>query len=123
MRTILPALLVLITHFSMASWRSYSGQNFVHHSLAETVPDTPAAKSISYTIIHVPDNKFGYDIYVNGKMMIHQASIPAMPGKLGFSLRTDAEKVAQLVVSKIKQGIMPPTITKEEMEKLGVSFK
>lgn len=75
---------------------------------------------LTYKIIDAPGKTYGYDIYADGKLMIHQNSIPGMPGNKGFSKKTDAEKVAQLVTSKIKKGEMPPTVTPEEMQKLKV---
>jgi hypothetical protein len=52
--------------------------------------------------------------------MIHQPSAPGLPGNEGFKTKADAEKVAKLVIDKIKKGEMPPSVTKEEMEKLKV---
>lgn len=73
---------------------------------------------LTYKIISAPNNSFGYDVYADGKLMIHQNSIPAMPGNNGFKTKAAAEKVAQLVIQKIKKGEMPPTISIEEMKKL-----
>lgn len=66
------------------------------------------------------DNTWGYDIYKNGKLTIHQPSIPAVPGNKGFAKKSDAEKTAELVIEKMKMGIMPPTITIEELKKINV---
>ena len=52
--------------------------------------------------------------------MIHQTSAPALPGNKGFKTKADATKVALLVIEKIKKGEMPPTISIDEMKKLGV---
>lgn len=76
--------------------------------------------NLTYKIIDAPNNTFGYDVFADGRLMIHQTSIPAMPGNEGFKTKEDAEKVAQLVVEKIKRGEMPPTISEEEMKKLNV---
>jgi hypothetical protein len=43
-----------------------------------------------------------------------------MPGNEGFKTKADAEKVAKLVIDKIKRGEMPPTVSVEEMKKLQV---
>src|SRR6185503_17427082 len=37
---------------------------------------TTASSKLTYTIIPSEENTFGYDIYMEGKMMIHQPSIP-----------------------------------------------
>ena len=75
---------------------------------------------LSYKIINTVNNTFGYDVFADGKLMIHQPSMPGMPGNNGFKDKAAAEKVAQLVITKIKKGEMPPTVTTEEMKKLKV---
>ena len=52
--------------------------------------------------------------------MIHQTSAPALPGNEGFKTKEDATKIALLVIEKIRKGEMPPTISIDEMKKLGV---
>ena len=79
-----------------------------------------ANTKLSYKIIDAPNHTFCYDVYADGKLLIHQASIPALPGNEGFKTKGDAEKVVQLVIGKIKKGEMPPTVTIEEMKKLKV---
>ena len=73
---------------------------------------------LGYAIIGAPNNSYGYDISADGRLMIHQASIPAMPGNEGFKTKAAAEKVALLVIEKIKKGEMPPTVSVEELRKL-----
>lgn len=77
-----------------------------------------AATSLTYKVIEAAGKTYGYDIFSNSKLMIHQPSVPGMPGNSGFKTRQGAESVAQLVVKKIKNGEMPPTVTIEEMKKL-----
>ena len=74
----------------------------------------------TYKIITLPDKTYGYDVFANGKLLVHQATIPAMPGNSGFATKKDATKVAELVIRKLKDGIMPPTITVEELRQLKV---
>lgn len=80
--------------------------------------DAYAKSNITSRIINSPNQTFGYDIIADGKMIIHQPSVPGMPGNEGFETKESAGKVSQLVIAKIKKGEMPPTITKEEMQKL-----
>lgn len=75
-------------------------------------------RKLTYKIINSINNTFGYDIYADDKMIIHQPSIPALSGKEGFKTKIAAENIAQLVISKIKQGEMPPSVTIEEIKKL-----
>jgi hypothetical protein len=79
-----------------------------------------AKQIITYNIISSPEKTFGYDILVDGKLMIHQPSKPGMPGIRAFDTKQDAEKVAKLVIQKMKNGEMPPTVSSEEMKKLKV---
>ena len=47
--------------------------------------------------------------------MIHQVSIPAMPGNNGFANKKVAASVAEPVMQKIKKGEMPPTTSIKEL--------
>jgi hypothetical protein len=87
----------------------------------EKPKDNPYANAnLTMKIIDAADSTFGYDILLDGKMLIHQPSVPAMPGNKGFKTKSDAEKTAELVINKIRNGEMPPTITVEELKKLKV---
>ena len=88
-----------------------------------TPPSFPAAAQLSnanltYKIVPVQNNTWGYNIYAGGRLLIQQSSIPGMAGNDGFKTKSGAEKVAQLVISKIKKGEMPPTVEIREMAKL-----
>lgn len=73
-------------------------------------------RHISYTIIEAPGNTFGYDVFVNGRKFIHQACIPTLSGNKGFKTKGDANKVALLVVDKLKKGNYLPTVTATELK-------
>jgi hypothetical protein len=51
---------------------------------------------------------------------VHQPSIPALPGNEGFSTEEKAQKVAEFVVKKIKRNEMPPTVTIDDLNNMGV---
>lgn len=76
----------------------------------------------SYTLVPAAGNTYGYDIYVHGRVMIHQLTIPGLPGTLGFRRKKDAAKVAVLVIHKIGQHIMPPAVSRAELDSLHVKF-
>ncbi|RYY40482.1 MAG: DUF4907 domain-containing protein [Chitinophagaceae bacterium] len=92
---------------------------------ATAVPvPSPAASQfrnarLSYKIIPAANGTWCYDIYADGKKIIHQPSVPGLPGTEGFKSRGGAERVAQLVIDKIKKGHMPPSVELVEMKKLG----
>ncbi|HKR05798.1 MAG TPA: DUF4907 domain-containing protein [Bacteroidia bacterium] len=63
---------------------------------------------------------FGYDIYMYRSLYVHQPAIPAINGNRGFDNEEDARKTAELVVYKLKNNIMPPSVKVEELDSLGV---
>lgn len=79
-----------------------------------------STQKISFQIIEARGQTYGYDIFVNGRMIVHQTTVPCYPGMDGFRKKNDAEKIAELVICKIRKGVMPPTVTKSELETLGV---
>lgn len=63
---------------------------------------------------------WGFDILNDGKPMIHQPHIPAVSGLKGFESREQAEAAGRLMMDKIKNGIMPPTISVDELDSMGI---
>jgi len=112
-----PLLTIIIFVFTV----QYSlAQNKAVPSSAPKFPDASQFQqsTITYKIIDAEGNTYGYNIYTDGQLMIHQPSKPGMSGNRGFDTKEAASKVAALVISKIKKGEMPPTVTKEEMERI-----
>jgi hypothetical protein len=79
-----------------------------------------ANATITYKIIGSENDGYGYDVYADGKLTVHQPAIPGQPGNKGFRTKADSEKVAQLVVEKLKKREIPPTVSEEELRKLKV---
>jgi len=63
---------------------------------------------------------YGYDIYVNRKRYIHQPFIPVISGNIPFHSRKDARKTAGFVIIKIRNNILPPSLTQAELDSLRV---
>lgn len=59
---------------------------------------------------------YGYDVFVNAARMIHQPNMPVLKGVKGFDLESQAEQTANLVIDKLQSGIIPPTITEQEID-------
>ena len=103
---------------------------FAQAPSAPAQPDSTAAKfpaasayantKLTYKIIDAPKHTYGYDVFADGRLMIHQPSAPALPSNEGFRTKADATKVALFAIDKIKKGEMPPTISIDEMKKLKV---
>lgn len=79
-----------------------------------------ADAQITIRIIQSVNNTFGYDILINGKPLVHQPNIPALPGNEGFTTEEHARKVAEFVVKKIRNNVMPPTVTTNDLNTMGV---
>ena len=90
--------------------------------VATSPPLTKNGQQLSYEIIPAAQNSFGYNILTGNKKLVHQPSIPGLPGNRGFTRKEDAEKCAQLVVNKINNKIMPPTVTRQELDSLKIKL-
>ena len=75
---------------------------------------------LTFTIIPAPENTWGYDVYADGRLAIHQPSIPCLPGNKAFKSKEDATKTAQLVISKMNAGQMPPIVTIKDLKTLKI---
>ncbi|HZY82327.1 MAG TPA: DUF4907 domain-containing protein [Cyclobacteriaceae bacterium] len=88
---------------------------------AETARAEKIAKStITYQIIGSDIEGYGYDVFADGKLTVHQPVVPGQPGNKGFRTKADSEKVARLVVEKLKKRELPPTVSVEELRTLKV---
>ncbi|MFI5152841.1 MAG: DUF4907 domain-containing protein, partial [Chitinophagales bacterium] len=56
-------------------------------------PANYSEDSITYQIFPAAGNSFGYDIFKNKKLLIHQPTIPGLPGNKGFIRKIDAENI------------------------------
>lgn len=102
-----------------------SAKNKSAHVPANASPKVNPYVQASFATKVIPgkENTFGYEITIRlgGKTQrIRQEHKPGVPGIRGFETQTDAQKVADFVVNKIKTKGFPPTVTPEELAKLGV---
>lgn len=100
----------------------------VHPALAQQ--GRPAADSVfvagpplRYKLISSDSYGYGYDIFVGNTLYVHQPVIPCIAGNKGFKTKADAIKVANLIIEKIRKGIIPPSVTISEMEKLRIDMR
>jgi hypothetical protein len=115
----LVGLIWALTGWSNSLAQAPSAPTNLQWSLAQTGEATPnTSAQLSYKIIERPDHRYGYDIVANGNVIIHQTSVPAVPGNQGFETEDGATKVALLVIEKIREGEMPPTVSSQEMKQL-----
>ena len=79
-----------------------------------------ANAEITIKIISSANNTFGYDILLYGRPLVHQPNMPGLPGNEGFTTKERAQTVAEFVVKKIRNNEMPPTVTIEDLNKMGI---
>ena len=101
------------------------GQGRGYNHKPAPLPDTSFYKHaiVRAEIFPLKDKTYGYDIFVNSILYVHQPAIPCLPGKKGFKTAADAKKVTVLVITKIKNGLIPPSVTISEMQKLGIDLR
>lgn len=112
-------IFILAVAIISSAWNDMPAGNFkkgTHLRIIYSLSDT------TYHIIPSINNTYGYEILIDNRVLIRQQNIPAMPGLKGFRRKEDAEKVARLVLKKLAKGIMPPTIEKQELDKLKIKY-
>ena len=92
---------------------------FINNSFAQNINEksVSASSKIKYNLIPLKNNTWGYDIFIDDKLKIHQTTIPCLNGDSGFKTKASAKNIAKLVTYKISKGIMPPSITIDELKK------
>jgi len=75
-----------------------------------------------YTITGNEQNGYGYDVFEGTKVFIRQPNIPGLPGHKGFTTKNDGEKTASLVIRILSNNIMPPTVSRHELENLKIKL-
>lgn len=88
----------------------------------KNTPSTPEAASNFTFFTYMQPEGWGYNISEKGKRIIDQQTIPGVPGNQGFRTSEEAQKVAELVIEKLEKGAFPPTVSEEELQKLGISW-
>ena len=66
------------------------------------------------------NQSYGYQVLVNGHVLIHQPTIPGQPGTEGFHTRKEARRVAALVTYKLQHHQMPPSVSSVELDSLKI---
>jgi Domain of unknown function (DUF4907) len=122
MKRIFTAINIIIVTLSLFALE-VTAQTSKHIPLSsQGKKSSPVKHQLTYTIINSEQNTFGYDILDYNRPMIHQPTIPAMPGNKGFATKEDAAKLARLVIQKINKKIMPPSVTPQELKNLKIKL-
>ncbi|HIP32851.1 MAG TPA: DUF4907 domain-containing protein [Crocinitomicaceae bacterium] len=79
-----------------------------------------ASPSHSYKIIFEEKLGWGYQIFNGSTLLINQTHIPAVQGLKGFETKEKATIAAEYILSEVKNGNFPPTVTVEVLDSLNV---
>lgn len=109
-------LIVVMAFFG--SFSTVFGQAATKPASMPTAEQVAKAR-ITYEVIEGQEG-YGYDIYMDGKKLIHQPYIPGIAGTAGFRKKEDSQRVAELVIRKLKNKEMPPAVTEQELRQLKV---
>lgn len=80
----------------------------------------PITTAYTFEVFETANSGWGYKIFENGTLLINQPHIPAIAGNKGFSSKEKAEITVKFAILKMEQGLVPPTISPEELDSLGV---
>jgi hypothetical protein len=86
--------------------------------MAQSRSEEQQAEKFEYQLIEAAENTWGYDIMINGKLFVHQPFAPGISGNKGFSSKEKASSAAELVIEKIGQCVMPPSLSVEEVQEI-----
>jgi hypothetical protein len=65
-----------------------------------------------------PHNGYGYDIYINGKLYVHQPYMQGGDNNTPFPSEEGAKMTADFLIFKLKKHIIPPTVSQAEVDSL-----
>jgi hypothetical protein len=132
MRTFIFLALITFSLLSCQPQNEREVSSVVAEEIATSTPLPSPDTSIHYTYNVFPvvpgeknsDEGFGFEISSNktGGMRIRQESIPAVQDNHPFLSEEHAASTAMLMIQKLEKGIMPPAISVEELDSLGVIY-
>jgi hypothetical protein len=75
---------------------------------------------VNYRVIRV-ENGWGYELYNQERIVIHQEIIPVIEGNNPFLSRKDARKTGKLALQKLYKGRIP-VITRQDLDSLKILY-
>ena len=75
---------------------------------------------VNYRVIRV-ENGWGYELYNQERIVIHQETIPVIEGNNPFLSRKDARKTGKLALQKLYKGRIP-VITRQDLDSLKILY-
>jgi len=94
-----------------------------HVKREKTIQETDLKTDPLYSVeTFENDGGWGYKIEVAGKAKIKQSYIPGISGNTPFDSETDARRVGEFVVEKMKKGKYLPPVTKHDLDSLMIVY-
>ncbi len=81
-----------------------------------------AGESLSLKITDSEYTGFGFEILQGTSPLIVQPHIPAIQGIKGFKTKEQASIIGNYMIYKINHGIMPPSISVQDLDSLGITY-
>ena len=92
---------------------------FVYYGFVEMVTVAEIETPQLYEEVIMVGEGYGYQIYYEDRLFIQQEFIPALRGPIHFATAEDAQRVANYVMDKLKNGVSPK-ITMEELKAMDI---
>ena len=80
------------------------------------------AESLSLKITDSEYTGFGFEILQGSSPLIIQPHIPAIQGMKGFDTKEQAAIIGNYMIYKINNGIMPPSISVQDLDSLKIVY-
>ena len=97
-------------------------QGFPNIEQAKAAPNPYRDAAITTRLIPGAHQTHGYQVLVNGRVLVSQPSIPGIAGNAGFRTPEQARRVADLVAGKLRDNQMPPIVTADELQRLHIEY-
>jgi len=105
------------------------------HAPKEDIPATPknsvtvekrdtevVSGELSLKVTESDNAGYGFEILQGANTLIIQPHIPAIQGIKGFETDQQASIVGNYMIYKINNGIMPPSISIQDLDSLGINY-
>ncbi|WP_130735260.1 DUF4907 domain-containing protein [Flavobacterium sp. J27] len=73
------------------------------------------------TVFEMGQNKYGYEVYLQGKLFIRQENIPAIEGTVSFKDSIDALRTLDLVLERLNNG-ETAALSKKDIQQLKIKI-
>ncbi len=87
-------------------------------TLSACVQPTSMSTGHELRIIGSDASGYGYEIWKEGKRLIRQENLPTFEGIVRCPDRACAQRIGEVILQKLNEGQFPPTMEREEIEKL-----